>query len=222
MTRALFLDFDGLVVDTETTDFESWRLVYDEHGFELPRDRWVEIIGTDGSGFDPFAHLCELTARALVEDEVRSRVRGHRSRLFESLVPLPGVPEWMEAARSGGLALGIVSSSPSWWVEEHLERVSLRHHVQFTKTRDDVPRVKPHPDLYLHALEHTGVEAGEAIAVEDSPHGVRAAKAAGLFTVAVPGPMTRDLDFSHADLVLDSLASRSLGAVRRTVRDLGR
>ena len=65
--------------------------------------------------------------------------------------------------------------------------------------------------------------AEDAIAVEDSPNGVAAAKAAELFCVAVPGPMTRSLSFEHADLVLDSLASRSLSAVlheRSAVDDL--
>jgi HAD superfamily hydrolase (TIGR01509 family) len=216
--RALLLDFDGLVVDTETTDFESWRLVYEEHGAVLPRDRWVAIIGSDGSGFEPFEHLCELVGEALDEEDVGRRRRAHRERLFEALSPLPGIPDWMSDARETGLALGIVSSSPGWWVEEHLERVALRDYVDFTKTRDDVSRVKPHPDLYLEALAHTGARAHEALAVEDSPNGVAAAKAAGLFVVAVPGPMTRGLDFAAADLVLDSLAARRLASVLALLR----
>lgn len=213
MARALFLDFDGLVVDTETSDYESWRLVYAEHGVVLPRDRWVASIGGDGSAFRPFEHLCDLVERALDRRDVDERRRAHRSRLFEALRPLPGVVDWMTAARGAGLTLGVVSSSPAWWVEEHLDRVSLREHVDFTKTRDDVPRVKPDPDLYLQALAHAGATVDEALAVEDSPNGLAAARAAGLYTVAVPGPMTRGLDFSAADLVLESLAERSLADV---------
>lgn len=213
MARALFLDFDGLVVDTETCDYESWRLVYEEHGAVLPRDRWVAAIGGDGSHFRPFEHLCELLGRALAQQAVDAARRGHRERLFEGLRPLPGVVDWMHAARSAGLALGVVSSSPAWWVEQHLDRVALRDRIDFTKTRDDVPRVKPDPDLYLQALAHAGVAAHEALAVEDSPNGLAAARAAGLFTVAVPGPMTRGLDFSAADLVLESLADRPLADV---------
>jgi beta-phosphoglucomutase-like phosphatase (HAD superfamily) len=103
-------------------------------------------------------------------------------------------------------------------VHEHLERVSLREHVDFLKTRDDVPRAKPHPDLYVHALEHLGVHKSRAIALEDSPNGLAAAKAAGLFCVAVPGPMTRELCFDNADLVLESLAEQSLASVGRLLR----
>ena len=136
MSRALLLDFDGLVLDTETTDFESWAEVYREYEVELPRDRWPRAIGSDGSDFAPFEHLCELTGLALDESDLRAR------------------------------------------------RCQLG--------------------------------AGDAIAVEDSPNGVAAAKAAELFCVAVPGPMTRSLSFEHADLVLESLASRTLEAVLGT------
>ncbi len=221
MARALFLDFDGLVLDTETTDYESWRLVYEEHDALLPRDRWVASIGGDGASFRPFDHLCELRGKALDEEDVTERRRVHRTRLFETLRPLPGVVDWMNAARSDGLALGIVSSSPAWWVEQHLERVALRGLIEFMKTSDDVERVKPDPTLYQHALDHAGVACSDAIAVEDSPNGLAAAKAAGIFTVAVPGPMTRDQRFDAADLVLESLATRSLAEVielKRTPR----
>ncbi len=53
MIEALVLDFDGLVTDTETTDYESWRSVFEDHEVELPRDRWISSIGTDGSSYAP-------------------------------------------------------------------------------------------------------------------------------------------------------------------------
>ncbi len=219
MIEALLLDFDGLVVDTETTDYETWRSVYQDHGVELPRDRWVASIGTDGSGFVPLQHLSELLGGEINEDAVTTARRTHREALFASLRPLPGVVDWMTDAREAGLRIGVVSSSPTVWVEDHLARVALRGHVDFLMTRDDVARVKPHPDLYLRALEHVGTRPDRAIAVEDSPNGLRAAKAAGLFCVTVPGPMTRNLAFESTDLMLGSLAERSLASV---MEQLGR
>jgi HAD superfamily hydrolase (TIGR01509 family) len=205
MPDALFFDFDGLMVDTETTAYESWRFVYEAHGAELSRDLWVSHIGTDGKSFSPMGHLAELTGRELDVEDVNRRRRAHRAELFEGLRPLPGIVDWLEAARERGIAIGVVSSSPTQWVHEHLERVSLREHVDFLKTRDDVPRAKPHPDLYQHALEHLGVHESRAIALEDSPNGLAAAKAAGLC-------------FDNADLVLESLAEQSLASVGRLLR----
>jgi putative hydrolase of the HAD superfamily len=77
-------------------------------------------------------------------------------------------------------------------------------------TRDRVARSKPDPELYRLALSELGVSAAEALAVEDSPNGVAAAKAAGLFCVAVPNPLTADLALDGADVVLTSLADRSI------------
>ena len=215
MAGALLFDFDGLILDTETTDFESWAHVYREYGAELPRDLWQQAIGTDGSGFAPFAHLCEVTGCCLDEEETQAIRRPRRDEMVAALRPLPGVVDWIRAAREREMGVAVVSSSPDWWVEGHLERVGLRSLFDFLMTIDRAENAKPHPELYSRALMEYGFEADSAIAVEDSPNGVAAAKGAGILCVAVPGPMTRNLCFDAADLVLESLAARPLEAVLR-------
>ena len=93
----------------------------------------------------------------------------------------------------------------------HLETFGLLDRFRLIRCRDDVVHAKPAPDLYLSALEGLGVSASEAIAIEDSPNGSVAAKAAGLYVVAVPNGVTRQLQFERADLVLTSLADRRPG-----------
>ncbi|MCA1725945.1 MAG: HAD-IA family hydrolase, partial [Thermomicrobia bacterium] len=88
--------------------------------------------------------------------------------------------------------------------------LGLHLHFDTVKTAADVERVKPDPALYRAALDALGLGAREAIALEDSPNGIAAAKAAGLFCVAIPNAMTRDLDLSVADLRLTSLADLPL------------
>ena len=210
MMKALILDFDGLILDTESTDFESWCVVYHNHGVRLPREEWVKAIGTDGKAFDPIARLIELTGRALEADILREARRRVRDTLVERLEPLPGVLAWLEEARRRRMRLAIASSSPRSWVEKHLERAELRHHFAELVTAEQVPRVKPDPALYERALSVLGVRPDEALAVEDSPHGVAAARAARLRCVAVPGPMTRGCDFAEANLLLGSLSERTL------------
>jgi HAD superfamily hydrolase (TIGR01509 family) len=212
---ALIFDFDGLVIDTESTDFESWRSVYADHGHDLPRDRWQAVIGTDDRAFDPLRHLKELMGGSLFEEQVHAARRSRRDRLVEDLRPLPGVVTWIEAARVRGLALAIASSSPRSWVEGHLIRIGLGSAFELLMTSDRVARVKPDPELYCRALEELGVAPERALAIEDSPNGVQAAKGAGLYCVAVPGPMTRDLSFHAADLVIGSLAQADLDDILR-------
>ena len=100
---------------------------------------------------------------------------------------------------------------------EHLERFGIHEHFDAILCSEDVSRTKPDPELYQKALERLSVSAVETIAFEDSTNGIRAAKAAGLFCVAVPNPLTAGLDLSNADLRLESLEAVTLPALVRRV-----
>jgi HAD superfamily hydrolase (TIGR01509 family) len=207
--RALLFDFDGLIVDTETPSFASWQEVYREHGEKLPLERWAAIVGTIG-GFEPLDYLEELHG-PVDREAVQARRDEHEISLLEIEELRPGVLEYLEEAQRLGLKTAIVSSSTQQWVNRHLARLERAEHFDEIITADlDQKRAKPRPTLYLEALERLGVSADEAIAFEDSPNGVKAAKAAGIFTVAVPNGVTASLGLDEADLVLESLAERPL------------
>ena len=108
------------------------------------------------------------------------------------------------------MKLGIASSSNRDWVRGHLARLGLLEYFDVVHTSDDVERTKPDPALFLLALQSLDLLPGEAIVLEDSPNGVKAAKDAGIFAVAIPNPLTANLDLGLADLVLESLAELSL------------
>jgi HAD superfamily hydrolase (TIGR01509 family) len=207
--RALLFDFDGLIVDTETPSYASWQAVYREHGQELPLDRWAAIIGTIG-GFEPLDYLEELHG-PIDRDAVATRRREHELELLEIEQLRPGILDYLEEAERRGLKTAIVSSSSRQWVDRHLARLERAEHFDEIVTADHDPeRSKPRPTLYLEALDRLGVSAAEAIAFEDSPNGVEAAKAAGIYTVAVPNSVTVALGLDNADLLLESLAELSL------------
>jgi len=205
--RGLLFDFDGLLVDTETPSRLAWEELYREHGHELPHDEWATLVGTIGAPFDPFGHLEELTGRSLDREELaqRERARSHGLADLEQL--RPGVEEYFVEAERLGLRTAVVSSSDEWWIERHLARLGRLEGVDaIVAANGDTTRAKPRPNLYLEALDRLGLEPQEAIAFEDSPNGVRAAKSAGIACVAVPNPITATLALDEADLVLESLA----------------
>jgi HAD superfamily hydrolase (TIGR01509 family) len=207
--RALLFDFDGLIVDTETPSLASWQAVYREHGQELTLERWAPIIGTIG-GFDPLEYLEELHG-PVDREAVTTRRREHELSLLEIEELRPGILDYLEEARQLGLRTAIVSSSSRRWVDRHLTRLErLEDFDQIVTADHDPERSKPLPTLYLEALELLGVEASEAVAFEDSPNGVRAAKAAAIFVVAVPNGVTAALGLDEADLVVESLAELPL------------
>ena len=211
--RALIFDFDGTLLDTESPDMLAWQAVFEEHDVTLSLDLWYQNIGRAPGSFDVYAHLEALLARPVVRDTVHARYRARFLELLALETLREGVDRWLADAQALGLDLAIASSSPRDWVTGHLQTFGLLNHFRVIRNRDDVAHAKPAPDLYLSALEGLGVGAGEAIAIEDSPNGAVAAKAAGLYVVAVPNGVTRQLQFERADLVLDSLADRDLADV---------
>ena len=205
--RAFLFDFDGLMVDTETASRAAWERVYRDHGFELPADKWLTLVGTIGAPWNPMAHLEELVGGPLAQEELNVQRRDHELTLLEAEALRPGIADYLDEAQRRGLKRAIVSSSTRRWVDMHLARLERTVGWDAIVTADhDVARAKPRPDLYQEALELVGVGAGEAIAFEDSLNGVRAARSAGIFCVAVPNEVTRKLGLDEADLVLDSLA----------------
>jgi len=205
--RGLLFDFDGLLVDTETPSRLVWEELYREHGHELPQDRWATLIGTIGAPFDPLGHLEELVGRRLDEQALTTRRRAREYELTDLEELRPGVEEYFAEAERLGLRTAVVSSSDDDWIERHLGRLGhLEGLDTIVAANGDTARAKPRPDLYLEALDRLELEPHQAIAFEDSPNGVTAAKAAGLVCVAVPNPMTATLALDDADLVLESLA----------------
>ena len=211
LIRALIFDFDGLILDTETPEFEAWKEIYREHGQELSLETWGQIVGgTAASDFRPLPHLQRLTGRDLAAANLTGRATERSLAAIQRLAPLPGVVETIGAAERLGLRLAVASSSPHRWVDGHLLRLGLTGHFEVVKCAEDVARTKPEPDLYLAALEQLGVSALEAMAFEDSPNGVSAARSAGIFVVAVPNPVTVGLRMLGENLRLRSLAELRL------------
>jgi HAD superfamily hydrolase (TIGR01509 family) len=225
--RALLFDFDGLVVDTEVPGFESWREVYKEYGVDLALSDWLPVVGSGASTgahsiFDAVTHLEALARTTVDRESVVERRSRLKAQLCDRAALLPGVGDYLAEARRRGLRTAIVTRAPESWVEHHFARVALAHPWDTVVCGDGrAGTAKSH--FYLEALKRLGVASHEALAFEDSPHGVEAAKEAGIRCVAVPNGVTRAASFEEADLVLASLAERSLADVLATLAgDSGR
>jgi HAD superfamily hydrolase (TIGR01509 family) len=212
--RGLLFDFDGLLIDTETPSRLAYEELYREHGHELPLDKWATLVGTIGAEFDPDAHLEELVGRPLDRVALAERRRAREHELCDIEDLRPGIEDYLAEAERRGLKTAIVSSSDTDWIGRHLLRLDRqRGWDAIVAANGDAARAKPQPDLYLEALDALGLRPEEGIAFEDSVNGIRAAKGAGLFVVAVPNPITQTFALDEADLLLGSLEELSLDAL---------
>jgi len=209
---ALILDFDGLILDTESPIFEEWRATFRARGHDLGLDVWQHALGTFGT-YDPCAHLSKLTGEDFDHEALRQEVRARNMVRCEALPLLPGVAERVQEARASGLKTAVASSSTSAWVEGWLERHGIRSLFDTVCSRDHVARVKPAPDVFLLAATRLGVTPERCVVFEDSPNGIRAARAAGMRCVAIPNAVTCALPMEGADLVLTSLGERPLAGI---------
>lgn len=206
MIKALLFDFDGLLMDTESPEVQIWQEIYAEHGAQFPMDTWLrDVVGSTLANFDVAAHLAAVTGRTLDLHAIHERARTSRLERQSRLSALPGVTQTLASARALDLRMAIVSSSPHWWVDGYLCQLHITDFFETVVCREDAPRLKPAPDLYLEAMRRLRLAAGECLAFEDSPNGVLAAQRAGLRVVGVPNPVTAHAGRLDADLVLSSL-----------------
>jgi HAD superfamily hydrolase (TIGR01509 family) len=206
----LIFDFDGLILDTETVIFEAWNEIFQSFGQSLPLSEWASCIGTSHQAFDVFGYLETQLGRPLDRKQLAERHHRRIMERLETMEPRPGVIEYLKEAQRERIALALASSSHQKWVMGHLSRLNLAECFHSIRTADDVQRVKPDPELYELTLTFMGVSPGRAIAFEDSPNGVKAAQAAGIYCVAVPNSVTRNLPLDHADARIESMGDIGL------------
>lgn len=215
--EAVIFDFDGLIVDTESPEVEVWRNIFKQYGAELPDSWWNHAIGRgqDQQNAHPADLLIEQTGLKLNRDDLIKEGHQKRIDIISQLPLLPGVLDRLNEAEMLGLKLGIASSSRHQWVDSLLDKHHLKSRFESIVCADDVSETKPAPELYLTVCKKLNVSPRNSIALEDSPPGIRSAKAAGLIAIAIPNPFTSRLDLSEADAKYFSLENF-------TIQDLSR
>jgi HAD superfamily hydrolase (TIGR01509 family) len=209
--KAVVFDKDGVLADSETINLRSAFEVFRAHGYELGPEDEPTIVGRHPITYVPLLAqrfgIGEDEQRRVIreQDAIYTRVWEEEARLFD------GAREAIDTVRRLGLGVGMATSSSRCEVEAFLDRFELSDCFDVTLSLDDVKRAKPDPEIYVLAARRLSVPAGEMLVVEDSGHGIRAAKGAGSICVAVRSQHVRPEDLGMADVSIDSL--RELAAL---------
>ena len=215
--RAVLLDMDGTLIDTEPMYFDSLVTALHASGYHDDVEALCHsMIGLPGPDCEAMLHARYGESFPLAEVNLAYAAR--RDEMFEAALPLKrGAVELLDALQNSECPMAIVTSSSRGTADAHLTLAGIRDRFDIILTRDDVTRGKPSPDLYLLAASRLGLNPECCVAVEDSNHGVTSAHAAGAITIMVPD-MVPPTDESRARCaaVVDDL-----GAVLEVLRARG-
>ena len=198
-------DCDGLLLDTEGLWTRAETALFAQHGLPFGPAEKAELLGTstETSG-RILERLLGRPGDALELGRVLDELVSHELR--DGVEPRPGAVELVEAL-IGRRRLGVASNSTQRWVERVLDAAGFTEVFEVVVTAEDVAAPKPAPDVYLRAAELLGSPAADTIALEDSPPGAAAARAAGAYVIGVPYLPGQALE---ADLVVESLSDKAV------------
>jgi HAD superfamily hydrolase (TIGR01509 family) len=233
--KALIFDVDGTLADTEDAHRCAFNAAFEEHGLDWnwSKPKYADLLLTAGGKERLAAYIDALGVTPEERRALRERIAAiHRSKtehytrmISEGRVPLrDGVARLIGEAARAKVRLAIASTTTLANIDALL-RVNLgkqtRELFAVIGAGDEVPRKKPAPDIYQYTLRQLAEPAADCAAIEDSALGLKAAKAAGLFTIVTPSYWSRGEDFSEADLVLPSLGSPDRPLSRRAAALVG-
>ncbi len=207
--KAFIFDFDGLILDTETPEFEAWQEIFKQYNFGLPLSEWQKTLGTSRQEFDPPTYLEELIGHPINKKMIEHDHKIIALEKITLLEALPGVEKLLASAREKGIKLAVASSSSTDWVWCHLARLKLAKYFDTICGGNEVPAVKPDPALFQLALNELQVEPGKLSFLKILLMDHRGQNA-GIFCIAVPNPISKQLSIDHANLVLRSLEDTSV------------
>jgi HAD superfamily hydrolase (TIGR01509 family) len=217
--EAVILDMDGVLIDSEP----AWRAAESDvfAGLGVPLSE-RDLLDSTGQPIEELIPLWRRRspsgggASPLTDAEVAGRITDRVvAHVMAEGQPMPGVTAAIALFRRYGLRLAIASSSPLRLIDAVCDRLGLDGIEVRCSAMDEV-RGKPAPDVYLTAARRLGVAAESCLALEDSPHGIASARAAGMRCVALPDPLlAADPRYREADLVLESLTRLDEVALRR-------
>lgn len=206
--EAVLFDFDGVCADTEPLGIQLDREVYEQYGIEPSWEELLAMVGTTGVETIPWVFAHHGMSVSAEEFWARRRDNGLIYREMP-LEPMPGIVELLQNLRGRGIRCALVTTTAARNINFALNRLSMQPLFDVVITGDMVARHKPEPEPYLAAVAALGVPGERCMAVEDSPTGIAAAKAAGLYTLGFAG-LTIHQDTSGADETVSSLAGLRL------------
>ncbi|MDF2985937.1 MAG: HAD-superfamily hydrolase, subfamily variant 3 [Eubacterium sp.] len=205
MIKAFIFDMDGVIIDSEPLHFQSDKLVMKEFGIDIPDSELMKFVGVTNPKM--WADLIKSYNLGASIEKLLEIQNKYKRELFGqgTLQAISGIPELISDLKERNILLGLASSSSREFIEMILKNLNIYDYFDIVISGEEVKNSKPAPDIFLKAAEGLGVKPSECIVLEDSGHGVNAAKAAGMKCIAFKNPSSGNQDLSLADCLVCTL-----------------
>ena len=206
ITTALF-DFDGTLVDSDPIHLGIWNHLLDPYDVSIDTNFYANNCSGEGSvKISKKIHHQFPEVDFSPEDFAQAKDVAYEHWIATQTIPcMPGAKEILEFLKWRGCIIGLVTSAPLSGVEKTLISNDMIQYFNLVVTRENVSRGKPAPDGYLYALNRLKISGDTTAAFEDTGKGVKASKAAGIYSIAVRNTFTSHHDFHEADAICDNL-----------------
>jgi HAD superfamily hydrolase (TIGR01509 family) len=203
--RAVILDVDGTLVDSNDAHVQVWVDALAEHGIDVPFEKIRKLVGMGGDNLLPAAVAIDKESP---EGKAIADRRGElfRSRYLHHLEPFPAIRKLLERMKDAGLDLVVASSSPEDEMKVLLERAGVADLMRDTTSGSDAKNSKPDPDIVQAALKKIGLPPEETIMLGDTPYDIEAARKAGVGVIALRCGGFPDEDLKGAVALYDDAA----------------
>ena len=214
---AVIFDVDGVLIDSYTPHYQSWREIAAEYGIDYTEEMFAKGFGRTSREI-----VAEQWNRADLSPEQIHAIDDEKEAAYRRIVAvnfpaMPGARDLVAALHTAGFRVAVGSSGPPENVDLAIEKLGLAPFLDAKVTGRDVTRGKPDPQVFLIAAEKLGVPPERCAVVEDAPAGVAAAKAAGMACVGFPSTGRTPSDVAAADLTIHSLADLTPETFRRLI-----
>jgi beta-phosphoglucomutase family hydrolase len=203
MIKGFIFDMDGVIIDSEPLHFELNRRIMRDFGLELPDEVFIPYVGITNEQM--WAELIDRYRLNTTIAELQAKEALLKREVFQDLQPIKGIPELLANLKKDGIAIGLASSSSREFIEMVLEKLQIRGYFQAVVSGRELTRSKPDPEIFLRTAELLNVKPVDCLVLEDSRHGVEAAKRAGMKCIAFQNPNSGPQDLSRADKIVHTL-----------------
>jgi HAD superfamily hydrolase (TIGR01509 family) len=207
----VIFDMDGVLVDTEPIYIDINRHLFKELGVEMSEERIMSYVGVPAKRM-----WAEIRRDFLLPESLDELIQAERSEQWQRmsamtlLPPTDGVVPFLKQLMNAGIRRAIASSTALDLVQLIISKALIGRYFEVVISSDAVKEGKPAPDIFLCAASELGCAPSECVVVEDSPHGIRGAKRAGMKTVGFANQLSSNLDLSEADMVITDFATASV------------